>query len=384
MKINTSVKTDTPSRLSEALLLRAAIGDGVILPYNGHAYMVFNAAASELLCGYLMDAERLFVVESPKDGVFASCRNSEVSRSSLITNLSASKFRALSFVDCCGSKLSGSCINRSTLTKYLSWTEIPCLASQSSKRPRKFWHFSGARPGNLETLRRSSVGRSVLIPDIADTVTVESATILKMLRKYFAAGATPEQRTHVVFASEELERTWSEFRRANVSAFHEGNMTASHAKSLSLMPASVSILLEASADAAIVLACIESLTEEVVTIRQSHLEAAKEFATYLFASSSGFDKLHRRNSQYLNASASFKSPERVAVATHNLRESIAQSEQKKISHEAAIRTPGVTAGLLEMLMSAPNSEFLELTGTAVIRMGKTKRAYTLNPANVTA
>jgi hypothetical protein len=66
----------------------------------------------------------------------------------------------------------------------------------------------------------------------------------------------------------------------------------------------------------------------------------------------------------------------VCNAEKALYDAISQSEDQKISHKTAIRTPGVTAGLLEILV-ARDHRFVELKGAENIGMGKTKRAYVL-------
>jgi hypothetical protein len=247
-------------------------------------------------------------------------------------------------------------------------------------RSPKFLHFSNLPyyPELVRGLRKHSLfSECILIPQHhwgAEEYSVTPTQIKGLLSSFFEKGGTTEKVT-VGFETTELAKDWNRFLELQYSDFVSGSLTKSVQSKLDNMTASTSIVVTAASHAAQVLACLEQTGAASVNLTRSHLDKAKTYADLLFGASSNVTL----RGVVESAPASFKSPERIAVATHNLYEAIARTEHQKLSHEAAIRTPGVTAGLLEILVAGPNSEFLELTGTAAIKMGKTKRAYTLNP-----
>ena len=452
MKQNTSVKADTATHLSELLLLRSAIGDGIASPFPATPYMVFSSSTPGESHDNLKAAERDFLVwhdlqqKADQDEVkmlemqieanpsraaslkeslkavkeklalvpYPTWRDTDSHKSTIIDLLKRSAYNALSFVDEHAARLTVDLCSPVLTSRYFGWVSLTgstsdatlirssatggaTIHSLAGDSLPKFNHFSSAHPGSIDKLLTNTMkagcaagvlGKCVVIPGKAGAgPRFAKDTILSVLKHVFSKGNT-SGRLPVTFASPELKADWDNFLRLTVASYHTG-ATQSYEKALDFMPASLATIGGAATQAVLVEATIRAVQKaELDKVRPTEvplipadLDLAIEFATWLFNATSGFDRLDAKGANREKALATFATPEKVCAAEQSLYDAITLSPDRKISHKAAIRTPGVTAGLLELLV-ARDHRFAELKGTENIGMGKTTRAYMLK-ADVT-
>lgn len=448
MKHNTSAKADTATRLSELLLLRAAVGDGISSPFPATPCMVFSSATPGEAHANLKDAERDFLVwhdlqqkadhdevkmlemqieanpsraavlkeslKAVKEKIarvpYPSWRDTDSHKSTLIDLLKRSAYNALSFVDEHAVKLSVDLCSPVLASRYFGWVSLTgstsdatlirssatggaTIHSLAGDSLPKFCHFSSSHPSSIDKLLSDTMkakcasavlGKCVIIPGKAIAAPTFSRTaILSTLKGVFSKGGT-DKRLPVTFSSSALKANWMGFLNAPIHNYYPGSITQSYEKAMDVMPATLATIAGAATQAALVAATIRTVQKAEadmvrpteVTLTPEDLDQATEFAQWLFDNTSGFDRLDARGENRNKALASFASPEKVCAAEKALYDAITLAQDRKLSHEAAIRTPGVTAGLLEILV-ARDHRFVELKGTDNVRMGKTKRAYIL-------
>ncbi len=447
MKHNTSAKADTATRLSELLLLRSAIGDGLDSPFRPAPYMVFSSSVPGDAHTNLKDAERDFLVwhdlqqkadqdavkmlemqieanpsrsaalkESLKDArerlakvPYPTWRDTDSHKSTIVDLLKRSAYNAISFVDEHAVKLAVDLCSPVLASRYFGWVSLSgstsdatlirsatggaTIHSLAGDSLPKFNHFSSAHSGSIDKLLTNTMkagcaaavlGKCIIIPGRAESdSTFTREDIAGVLKHVFSKGGT-ESRLPVTFESPALKADWDSFFALPVDAYRSGELTKSYVKAADFMPATLPTIAAAATQAAMVWATIRSVKKaEMAKVRPAgvvltaeDLEMTIEFATWLFNVTSGFDRLDAKGVGRSHALASFTSPEKVCKAEQTLYDAITLSPDRKISHKAAIRTPGITAGLLELLV-ARDHLFVELKGTENIRMGKTKRAYML-------
>ena len=339
-------------------------------------------------------------------------RDSFISRRDMIEVLKLSLFNAMSFVDDTGTRLTQSYSYKREMSADMSWgkltegtSEITLIRGHAGGS--KVHSLSGSCGPKLNYFSRptadmmqffidkiiktktasSARGTIIAIPGrIADTAPAvfDEATIFATLKRVFAKGGSDE-RHPVTFETEQLKSEWDAFLRWDLDKFHTGNLSEASMKAYETMPASPTTMTKFASKATMTLLVLDAVSDAEASGKHllaplvftaDHLTFAKDAAMMIFRASSGVDKLERRNNHAEKASAFFTSAEKVCNAEKALYEAIAVSTGRKISHESAIRTPGVTAGLLEILVSRDH-RFVELKGTESIRMGKTKRAYML-------
>ena len=366
------------SEISKLLLLRAAVGDGIVSPIPWAPYMVFSSALPDAAYKALVDAAVERYKELGETYTWPVLNEPKLSLAWFTRELKLSKRESLCFMDKIGTKVAATC-GRSALDKYLRWS-LEDFHNYKLDRTPKFLHFSNL-PYYQDILRdlrkRSRFSDCIVIPQYhlhAEEYSVTPTQIKELLASYFEKGGTNEKVT-VEFETPELSKDWNRFLGLQCSDFVSGSLTNSTKSKLHNMTACASIVATAASHAAQVLACLEQTGATSVTLARRHLDKANTYADLLFGASSGV----AQRGIVRPAPPMPSQGARLEVAKESLKDSILLSCEKKISHKLAIRTPGVTAGLLEILVAAHESEFLELAGVAAIKMGKTKRAYILNP-----
>ena len=343
---------------------------------------------------------------------YSTWRDSTVSRRDMIEVLKLSLFNAMSFVDANGVRLAKSLSYKRDLAEDMGWVDLTEGTSEvtlirataggskvhslSGDGGPKFNYFSRTSDDTVKFLIEKVIksmtgaparGLTIALPgSIADTASAVfgEATIFATLKRVFAKGGS-EERHLVTFETEQLKAEWGEFLRWDLNKFHTGNLSEASIKAFDKMPASPSTMTRFASKAVMSLLVLNAVSHAETSgkrrlppliLTSDHLTFAKDAALMIFRASSGVDKLERRGDHAEKASAFFASADKVCKAEQALYDAIKNTEQQKLSHEAAIRTPGVTAGLLELLV-ARDHRFVELKGTESINMGKTKRAYML-------
>jgi hypothetical protein len=343
---------------------------------------------------------------------YSTWRDSTVSRRDMIEAMKLSLFNAMSFVDANGVRMAKSLSYKRDLAEDMGWVDLTEGTSEitliratsggskvhslSGDGGPKFNYFSRTSDDTVrffvEKVIKSMTGAparglTIAIPGrIADTAPAvfNEATIFATLKRVFAKGGS-DDRHFVTFETEQLKAEWDEFLRWDLDKFHTGNLSDASMKAYDTMPASPTTMTKFASKATMTLLVLSAVSDAEASGKQhlaplvftaEHLTFAKDAAMMIFRASSGVDKLERRNNHAEKASAFFTSAEKVCNAEKALYAAISQSEDQKISHKTAIRTPGITAGLLEILV-ARDHRFVELKGAENIGMGKTKRAYVL-------
>lgn len=342
-------------------------------------------------------------------------RDHDAHRSTLVEMLKRSAYRAMSYVDEGGARLAASYVNPARMANDASWVALTdrdnnevalirasstggaCIHSLAGVESPTFNYFCSTKPEVLEevseriskkhhmsALRGHSLVLSVAEPSGRGTVYTSDELFLA-LKLVFAMGAEPTKKVKVEFEDEALEKEWREFFTQDVTHYYGRQPTDAAAKVLANMPASPRTLALLASRAVMTKVVLNKVTDpgvvdwnsnKTVTLTREHLNLAKQFAHSAFWVSPPIAHLETRSNNAIKAREAFKSPARIVKAEQALYDAITLAPDRKISHKAAIRTPGVTAGLLELLV-ARDHRFVELKGTENIRMGKTTRAYML-------
>jgi hypothetical protein len=343
---------------------------------------------------------------------YVTWRDTDTMKRDMVEILRKSSFNAMSFVDEFGARLAKSYASRHLMAADFGWinltegtSEVALIRSSASggcnvhslggdTKPKLnyFSHMSQDLAkfmlGKALRAKYASAagGRTIIIPGYsADNAQAlySKEVLAATLRRVFSKGGTAE-RLAVTFESPELKADWDKFLAWDLEKYHSGTVSAASAEVYKNMPARPMTLSCFASKAAMTMMVLDAVGDaELVgakdlklVLTSDHLAFAKDAAVMIFKATSGVDRIERRGSQHEKARKAFTSPARVCAAEQALYDAITLAPDRKISHEAAIRTPGVTAGLLELLV-ARDHRFVELKGVENIGMGKTKRAYML-------
>lgn len=341
---------------------------------------------------------------------YPSWRDTDTHKSTMVELLKRSAYNAMAFVDENADKLTTEMTTATGAARYFSWVSLTgdtacstfvrsgnsggaIIHSLAGDAKPKFYHFSSAHAARTEKMLKVSMkasysdgirGKCVIIPGVPiGGMLLDEALLLATLQQVYAEGGSGKK-LPVKFESPQLQSDWGDFLQSQVDQFTDVHITASYVKALQNLPASLATITGTATQAALTLATLRVVEVAMSTgarvanviIKEEDLEMAKVFAAWLFRATSGFALLDSKCAGREKALDSFKSAEKVCEAEQALYDAIVQSEGQKISHKTAIRTPGITAGLLEILV-ARDHRFVELKGAENIGMGKTKRAYVL-------
>lgn len=340
-------------------------------------------------------------------------KEKQVLDSTIVELLKTHYYGAMTYLDASGARLASSLSYAPRLALDLGWitmTEgttdeafirananggaaIHSLAGLKSV----FNHFCKCQPSHVDKLRdkiRNTVGgqvgldHSVLIGGRPEGHSGVNADLLfSLLKRVYSLGSKEEDdRVRVELVGE----GWDEFLAGGLpEVINEPTPANWQWKMIENTPASPETAILFGARAAMVAAFLEQASMnpggdlKLVELDGRYLALAKEYASIIFRSASGYDSMERRIKSLPSARESYLSPMRMAVAKRSIEEAISDSELGRVSRNQIHReVKGATLAALDELVRL--GSIVELRGAEECQMGQVRRAYCLPGMGVKA
>jgi hypothetical protein len=338
-------------------------------------------------------------------------REQDVSKSTMVEMLQRSAYEAITYVDEFGSRvpallysykasdfgwitLTGTSTADTALIRS-SATGGANIHSLAGAKTARFNYISCPTQGSVRSMIKSiskpkslcpAKGFTLLLPSSASTdhrakPLLESDKLLRIMKTVFAR-TDAASKVVIRCENEELRSLWMDFIQADASYFTGKEPSAAAGNIIGEMPASLRVIVSFATKAVIAKCVAESVdkpgfqSQRSAVLTAEHLDEARRFAAAAFAVLADLGHLDVRRGNAERARASLKSVERVDKALDVMRTLIEESADCRVSFTKAVRTPGVTAGLLEELVK--QGSLIELRGRDDVGMkNKTKRAFTI-------